>query len=131
MDQVNHIKRKKKDYTDKISSTKQNLERINKEINDLEEDSYDKQNKAFELRNNYFKEKINTNNLFCKTRQCQEGIKLIENFNSGKFRPRSRETSNAELENLQRENEQLMDTLRNFKDTHNEMAVIIEEVMKI
>ena len=80
MDQVNHIKRKKKDYADKISSTKQNLKRINDEIRDLEEDSYDKQNSYYELRNNYFKEKINTNNLFCKTRQCQEGIKLIENF---------------------------------------------------
>ena len=41
------------------------------------------------------------------------------------------ESSNNELENVQRENEQLMETLRNFKDTHNEMAVIIEEVMKI
>jgi hypothetical protein len=131
MDQVNHIKRKKKDYTDKISSTKQNLERINKEINDLEEDSYDKQNRAFELRNNYFKEKINSNNLFCKTRQCQEGIKIIDDYNKGKFRPRSRDTNSAELENIQKENEQLMETLRNFKDTHNEMAVIIEEVMKI
>ena len=66
---------------------------INKEINDIEEDSYDKQNRAFELRNNYFKEKINSNNLFCKTKQCQEGIKLIENFNEGKFRPRSRDES--------------------------------------
>ena len=131
MDQVNHIKRKKKDYTDKIASTKQNMEIMNKEINDLDEDSYDKQNRAFELRNNYFKEKINSNNLFCRTRQCQEGIKLIDDYNNGKFRPRSRETSNVELENIQKENEQLMETLRNFKDTHNEMAIIIEEVMKI
>jgi len=131
MDQVNHIKRKKKDYTDKISSTKQNMEIMNKEINDLEEESYDKQNKAFELRNNYFKEKINSNNIFCKTRQFQEGIKLIENYTNGKFRPRSMESSGTELENVQKENEQLMETLRNFKDTHNEMAAIIEEVMKI
>ena len=72
-----------------------------------------------------------TNNLFCRTRQCQEGIKLIDDYNNGKFRPRSRETSNVELENIQKENEQLMETLRNFKDTHNEMAIIIEEVMKI
>ena len=104
---------------------------MNKEINDLDEDSYDKQNRAFELRNNYFKEKINSNNIFCSTRQFQEGIKMIENYNNGKFRPRSMESSNNELENVQRENEQLMETLRNFKDTHNEMAVIIEEVMKI
>ena len=131
MDQVNHIKRKKKDYTDKIASTKQNMEIMNKEINDLDEDSYDKQNRAFELRNNYFKEKINSNNIFCSTRQFQEGIKLIENYNSGKFRPRSMESSASEMENVQKENEQLMETLRNFKDTHNEMAAIIEEVMKI
>ena len=131
MDQVNHIKRKKKDYTDKISSTKQNMEIMNKEISDLDEESYDKQNKAFELRNNYFKEKISSNNIFCRTRQFQEGIKLIENFQSGKFRPRSMESTENELENVAKENEQLMETLRNFKDTHNEMAAIIEEVMKI
>ena len=131
MDQVNHIKRKKKDYTDKISSTKQNMEIMNKEINELDEESYDKQNKAFELRNNYFKEKISSNNIFCRTRQFQEGIKLIENFQSGKFRPRSMESTENELENVAKENEQLMETLRNFKDTHNEMAAIIEEVMKI
>ena len=131
MDQVNHIKRKKKDYTDKISSTRQNLERIHKEINDLEGESFDKQNKAFELRNNYFKEKINSNNLFCKTRQCQEGIKMIEDFKNHVFKPKSRETTEPEFQKLQLENEQLMEKLRNFKDTHNEMAVIIEEVMKI
>ena len=131
MDQVNHIKRKKKDYTDKITSTKQNMEIMNKEISDLDEESYDKQNKAFELRNNYFKEKISSNNIFCRTRQFQEGIKLIENFQSGKFRPRSMESTENELENVAKENEQLMETLRNFKDTHNEMAAIIEEVMKI
>jgi chromosome segregation ATPase len=131
MDQVNHIKRKKKDYTDKISSTKQNMEIMNKEINDLDEESYDKQNRAFDLRNNYFKEKINSNNIFCRTRQFQEGIKLIENYQNGKFRPRNMESSANEIENIQKENEQLMETLRNFKDTHNEMAAIIEEVMKI
>ena len=131
MDQVNHIKRKKKDYTDKISVTKQSLEQINKEINELEEDSFDKQTKAFELRNNYFKEKINSNNLFCQTRQSQEGIKLVQSFQSGSFKPRNKEIVNSELENVQKENEQLMETLRNFKDTHNEMAIIIEEVMKI
>jgi hypothetical protein len=131
MDQVNHIKRKKKDYTDKISSTRQNLERIHKEINDLEEESFDKQNKAFELRNNYFKEKINSNNLFCKTRQCQEGIKMVEDFKNHTFRPKNREITEPEYQKLQLENEQLMEKLRNFKDTHNEMAVIIEEVMKI
>ena len=131
MDQVNHIKRKKKDYTDKISSTKQNMEIMKKEINDLDEESYDKQNRAFDLRNNYFKEKINSNNIFCRTRQFQEGIKLIENYQNGKFRPRNMESSANEIENIQKENEQLMETLRNFKDTHNEMAAIIEEVMKI
>ena len=70
-----------------------------------------------------------------QTRAQENGLalleKMIENYNNGKFRPRSMESSNNELENVQRENEQLMETLRNFKDTHNEMAVIIEEVMKI
>lgn len=131
MDQVNHIKRKKKEYTDKIANTKTELGRINNTINELKNDSYNTENQAFELRNNYFKEKINTNNLFCHTKQCQEGSKMVEDFKSGRFRPKSRTANYSELENVARENEQLIETLRNFKDTHNEMSVIIEEVMKI
>ena len=36
-----------------------------------------------------------------------------------------------ELENVQKENEQLMETLRNFKDKYNEIAAIIKEDRKI
>ena len=130
-EQINHINRKKKEYTNKINSTKSAVDDINNNINQLEDESFNIQTNAFGLRNEYFKEKINTNNLFFKTKKYQEGAKMIEDFSSNKFRPKRKENIQQEIDKYQSENEQLIETLRNFKDTHSEMGVIIEEVMKI
>jgi chromosome segregation ATPase len=130
-EQINHINRRKKEYSNKINSTKNAVEDINNNINQLEDESFNIQTNAFGLRNEYFKEKINTNNLFCKTKQFQEGSKMIEDFSNNKFKPKRRDNVQKEIEKYQNENEQLIETLRNFKDTHSEMGVIIEEVMKI
>jgi chromosome segregation ATPase len=131
MEQINHINRKKKEYSNKITNTKNQVNELNNEINQLENESFNIQTNAFDVRNKYFKEKINTNNLFCKTKQFQDGSKLIEDFQNKKFKPKNKNVLNEEISKIQNENEQLLETLRNFKDTHNEMGVIIEEVMKI
>lgn len=131
MEQINHINRKKKEYSNKITNTKNQVNELNNEINQLENESFNIQTSAFDVRNKYFKEKINTNNLFCKTKQFQDGSKLIEDFENKKFKPKNKNVLNEEFNKVQNENEQLLETLRNFKDTHNEMGVIIEEVMKI
>lgn len=131
MEQINHINRKKKEYSNKITNTKNQVNELNNEINQLENESFNIQTSAFDVRNKYFKEKINTNNLFCKTKQFQDGSKMIEDFENKKFKPKSKNALNEEFNKVQNENEQLLETLRNFKDTHNEMGVIIEEVMKI
>ena len=131
MEQINHINRKKKEYSNKITNTKNQVNELNNEINQLENESFNIQTSAFDVRNKYFKEKINTNNLFCKTKQFQDGSKLIEDFQNKKFKPKNKNVLNEEISKIQNENEQLLETLRNFKDTHNEMGVIIEEVMKI
>lgn len=131
MEQINHINRKKKEYSNKITNTKNQVNELNNEINQLENESFSIQTSAFDVRNKYFKEKINTNNLFCKTKQFQDGSKMIEDFENKKFKPKSKNALNEEFNKVQNENEQLLETLRNFKDTHNEMGVIIEEVMKI
>ena len=54
---------------------------------------------------------------------------MIEDFS--KIRPKRKENVQQEIEKYQSENEQLIGTLSNFKDTHSEMGVIIEEIMKI
>ena len=131
MEQINHINRKKKEYSNKITNTKNQVNELNNEINQLENESFNIQTNAFDVRNKYFKEKIKSNNLFCKTKQFQDGSKLIEDFQNKKFKPKNKNVLNEEISKIQNENEQLLETLRNFKDTHNEMGVIIEEVMKI
>jgi chromosome segregation ATPase len=131
MEQINHINRKKKEYSNKIINTKNQVNEINNHISQLENESFNIQTNAFDVRNKYFKEKINTNNLFCKTKQFQEGSKMIEDFENKKFKPKNKTSLSEEMNKIQNENEQLLETLRNFKDTHTEMGVIIEEVMKI
>ena len=61
----------------------------------------------------------------------QEATKLIEDYSNKKLKLKSSDAIATETENIQKENEMLMETLRNFKDTHSELSIIIEEVMKI
>ena len=131
MEQINHIAKKKKEYTTKLNNTKNVVEEINNNLNLLDNESFNIQNSAFDLRNEYFKEKVKTNNYFCKTKQFQDGTKMVEDYVNKKLRPKSSEVISTEIENIQKENEMLLETLRNFKDTHSEMSIIIEEVMKI
>ena len=97
----------------------------------LDNGSFAIQTNALELRNEYFKEKVKTNNLFCKTKQYQDGVKMINDYLNKKLKTKTQDVIATELDSLQKENDMLIETLRNFKDTHNEMTVIIEEVMKI
>lgn len=97
----------------------------------LDNESFTIQTNALELRNEYFKEKVKTNNLFCKTKQYQDGVKMINDYLNKKLKTKTQDVIATELDSLQKENDMLIETLRNFKDTHNEMTVIIEEVMKI
>lgn len=97
----------------------------------LDNESFTIQTNALELRNEYFKEKVKTNNLFCKTKQYQDGVKMINDYLNKKLKTTTQDVIATELDSLQKENDMLIETLRNFKDTHNEMTVIIEEVMKI
>ena len=97
----------------------------------LDNESFTIQTNALELRNEYFKEKVKTNNLFCKTKQYQDGVKMINDYLNKKLKTKTQDVIATEVDSLQKENDMLIETLRNFKDTHNEMTVIIEEVMKI
>ena len=131
MEQINHIAKKKKEYITKINATKGSVEEINQNLNMLDNESFNIQNNAEEIKNEYFKEKVKTNNFFCKTKQLQEATKLIEDYSNKKLKLKSSDAIATETENIQKENEMLMETLRNFKDTHSELSIIIEEVMKI
>lgn len=130
-EQVNHIKRKKEEYTNKIRNAKENVDQFNEKYNKYESDGFRNQEQAFQMRNNYFREKITTNNLFCHLKQNQESSKLIEDYKAKKFRPKNRANLLVELDDFKKENEQLMDILKNFKDTHGELKEVIDEVMKI
>lgn len=131
MEQINHIGKKKKDYTTKISTSKGAYDEINSNLNMLDNENFTIQSNALELRNEYFKEKVKTNNLFCKTKQYQDGTKMIDDYLNKKLKTKTQDAIATELDSIQKENDMLIETLRNFKDTHNEMTVIIEEMMKI
>ena len=131
MEQINKINKKKKEYNNKIASTKNAVDEINDNINQLNFDSVNYKNNAFDLRNEYFRGKINSNNLFCKSKQYQESSKMIEDFSSNKFKPRKKDILREELKLCKNENNELINLLNNFKNSHQEMSFIIDEVLKI
>ena len=131
MEQINKINKKKKEYNNKIASTKNAVDEINDNINQLNFDSVNYKNNAFDLRNEYFRGKINSNNLFCKSKKYQESSKMIEDFSSNKFKPRKKDILREELKLCKNENNELINLLNNFKHSHQEMSFIIDEVLKI
>ncbi len=131
MEQINKINKKKKEYNNKIASTKNAVDEINDNINQLNFDSVNYKNNAFDLRNEYLRGKINSNNLFCKSKQYQESSKMIEDFSSNKFKPRKKDILREELKLCKNENNELINLLNNFKHSHQEMSFIIDEVLKI
>ena len=131
MERINKINKKKKEYNNKIASTKNAVDEINDNINQLNFDSVNYKNNAFDLRNEYFRGKINSNNLFCKSKQYQESSKMIEDFSSNKFKPRKKDILREELKLCKNENNELINLLNNFKHSHQEMSFIIDEVLKI
>lgn len=56
---------------------------------------------------------------------------MVEDFSTSKFKPKNKDNVTIEIEEVQKETDMLLETLRNFKDTHSEMSLVIEEVMKI
>ena len=101
------------------------------DIENLDDQNIEVQKNGIQTHNEYLKEKMKTNNLFLKTKQFQDGTKLVEDFSNNKFIPKSAETMDSELEEIKKENEVIFESLRNFKGTHPEFSVAIDEVMNI
>ena len=131
MEQINKINKKKKEYSNKIASTKTAVDEINDNFNQLNMETFTFKDNAFNLRNEYFRGKINTNNLLCKSKQYQESSKMIEDFSNNKFKPKKKDALREELKLYQNENKALISSLNNFKIQHSEMSYIIDQVLKI
>ena len=130
-EQINHIKRKTKDYKNKIGNATQDVNELGNNLNQLDMQGKEKEGMFVDMRNTYIQEKIKSNNLFCKTLQMQEASKLVENYTSGKHKLKPVDVVMNDLEQLQNENQYLYEGLRNFKDTNSEYNVIIEEALNI
>ena len=131
MEQINKINKKKKEYSNKIASTKSAVEEINDNFNQLNIETFTFKDNAFNLRNEYFRGKINTNNLLCKSKQYQESSKMIEDFTNNKFKPKKKDALREELKVYQNENKALISSLNNFKTQHNELSFIIDQVLNL
>lgn len=129
--QIDYIAKRKKEYAGQINSIKDAYDNMTREIEELDQANLEVQNNGYEIHNEYLKEKMRTNNLFCKAKQFQDGARLVEDFSNKKFTPKNTETMNAELSEIQKENEMIFESLRNFKGTHPEFGVPIDEVMSI
>ena len=117
-EQINHIKRKTKDYKNKIGNATQDVNELGNNLNQLDMQGKEKEGMFVDMRNTYIQEKIKSNNLFCKTLQMQEASKLVENYTSGKHKLKPVDVVMNDLEQLQNENQYLYEGLRNFKDTN-------------
>jgi chromosome segregation ATPase len=128
---IKHIENKKKVFMNNLNNSKEILESINNNIESGESQTKGLQNMIIKYQNEYFINKLKSNNYFCKTKKNQDGSKMLEDFRDNKLRPKKRDLLVKEISKFTSEIEMMQNVLKNFSDTHPEWNEIINEALKI
>lgn len=128
---LKHIVKEKNNIVSNLKYCRDNLDEINKRIENSEMEHLSLQKTAMRIQNDFFSMKLKGNYLLSNTKQNQDGTKMIEDFINNKFRPRKKDDNVREITKVKTETEQVLDILKNFKDTHPEWANIIAEAMNV
>lgn len=129
-DQAKHISNKKNEYMKMLQSSKTQYDEIAVQLEEQDAEIDNAQRNLNTVNNEYMTAKMKANNFFCKKKQNQDATRILEDFKTNKFRPRRKEDVEREIAKYAQENENLINVLKNFKDTHPEWASIFEEAMR-
>jgi len=128
---IKHIVKEKNNIVNNLKNCREKIDDINSKIEKSEMEHLSLQKTAMNIQNEFFSTKLKGNYLFCKTKQNQDCTKIVEDFSSNRFRPRKKDDILREITKIKTETEQVIDILKNFRDTHPEWANIITEAMNI
>lgn len=130
-DDVKHIVKEKNIIMTHLENAREEMDKINSNIDNIENQSNYLQNKWISYNTEYFTLKMRSNNLFLKTKINQESTQKAEDFKNNKLKPRGKEQLINEAEKYKKETAQMLDILKNFKDTHPEWSQVIDEAMSM
>lgn len=128
---IRHIENKKNVYINNLLNSRQIMDNINTNIENVENQTHELQNKVIQYQNEYFINKLRGNNLLSKTTQNYDTSKMLEEFKANKLKSKKRDYLVKEISKYNSEIEMLLSVLKNFSDTHPEWAEIIAEAMNV
>ncbi len=128
---IKHIENKKNAIVGNLRTQGNRLEETNGKIENIEIETGELQSKLFNYQNEYFINKLSSNNLFCGTKQNQDCTRMLEDFRDNKYKPRKKDASEKETQKFKTESEMLLTVLRNLGDTHPEWIGIINNAINI
>jgi chromosome segregation ATPase len=128
---LNHIVKEKNEIVNGLRICRDNIDLVSEQIEKSEMDHLSLQRTAMNIQNEFFSMKLRNNLMLCKTKQNQDCNRIIEDFTNNRFRPKKKDDILREIMKISTETEQVIDILKNFKDTHPEWGNIINEAMNI
>jgi len=128
---LNHIVKEKNEMVNGLRICRENIDAVSEQIEKSEMDHLSLQRTAMNIQNEFFSMKLRNNLMLCKTKQNQDCNRIIEDYTNNRFRPKKKDDILREITKVSTETEQVIDILKNFKDTHPEWGNIISEAMNI
>ena len=128
---IKHVVKEKNNIMNNLQNCKETINDINGKLDRFEMEHLSLQKTAMNIQNDFFTTKLKSNYMLCKTKQYQDCTKVIEDFSSNRMKPRKKEDLAREILKVKTETDQVIDILKNFRDTHSEWANIITEAMSI
>jgi hypothetical protein len=125
-----HVKRvlsRKNNIIQDLEQNRRIMDDVRQNIENVEYQQRELQSKAMIYQNEYFKNKLKSNSLFCKTLQNQEAAKILD---ENRPKPRKREEMAKALEEHRSQTELMEGILKNFKDTHPEWDEIVSKALE-
>ncbi len=128
---IKHIVKEKNNMVNSLKNCREKIDEINEKIEKSEMEHLQLQKTAMSIQNEFFSFKLKGNFLFCVTKQNQDCTKIVEDYSANRFRPRKKDDIIRDVMKVKTETEQVIDILKNFRDTHPEWANVITEAMNI
>jgi chromosome segregation ATPase len=128
---LNHIVKEKNEIVNGLRICRENIDLVSEQIEKSEMEHLSLQRTAMNIQNEFFSMKLRNNLMLCKTKQNQDCNRIIEDYTNNRFRPKKKDDILREITKISTETEQVIDILKNFKDTHPEWGNIINEAMNI
>jgi chromosome segregation ATPase len=130
-DDIKHLEKGKIEINNNLAILLENKVGFDEQLKQITEESNDLNERLRQGRSDYLRMKIQCNNLLCMTKVHQDSAKYLEEFKESKIKLKRKEEVIKEIEKSRTETQQIIEILRNYRDTHPEAMEFINELISL